>query len=420
MAMAEQPTFTQRTDWAEYFVEQLATQPLISECVYRSPQRTDKTQKEVVDLLLALGGKALALSLKCQQEPGRRSLEKEAAWVIKAATGAASQVNGALGALKKSSFWCEHPRRGRVQFLAGELRPVHAVVLVETLNAVILPDELPLHIDGVPVSYLSVNDFCNIIRELRTIPEIETYLEARRALPIDTLRTVGKEKPLYEYYLSNNETFAGCLGPDDARVVSSARAHELRSALERKAEADRYAGLIERVADCLAERNPTYMDGLAKEYQAYFDSSDTRKGYLRLQQELCDLRLAGRALLGRHFAGLIEKAEGAHPPAMTYSSVRYDGKPDFVYVLASGRGEERAELIERTHKLLLGAMAFYDKPRGMAIVDRDSVSFEVMMLEVPHHSIAAFHFGEQLFGKLRTDHIPATLVPEPRTEDNLR
>jgi hypothetical protein len=412
--MGEQPKFTQRTDWAEYFVEQMATQPLISECVYRSPQRTDKTQKEVVDLLLALGGRAIPLSLKCQQEPGSRSLEKETGWVVKAATSAANQVKGALGALTGSSFWCEHPRRGRVQFSAGELRPVHGVVLVETLNPVVLPLELPLHIDGVPISYLSVNDFCNIVQELRTIPEIEAYLDARRALPLDALRTVGTEKPLYEYYLLNDETFSGCLGPDDARLVSSARADELRSALERKAEADRYAGLIERVADCLAERNPNYLDGLAEEYQAYFDSPEARKGYLQLQQELCDLRLAGRALLGRHFAGLIEKAERAQRPAMTYASVRYDGKPDFVYLLTSGRGESRKELIERARTLLLGAMAFYDRRRGMAIVDRDSVSFEVLMLEVPEHSIAAFHVGEQFFGKLRTDHIPATLVPESR------
>lgn len=226
-------------------------------------------------------------------------------------------------------------------------------------------------------------------------PEIEAYLDARRTVPLDALRTVGTEKPLYEYYLLNDETFSGCLGSDDARLVSSARADELRSALERKAEADRYAGLIERVADCLAERNPKYMDGLAEEYQAYFDSSDARKGYLQLQEELCDLRLAGRAMPGRHFAGLIEKAERAQKPAMTYSSVRYDGKPNFVYVLTSGRGESRAEPIERARTLLLGAMAFYDKRRGMAIVDRDSVSFEVLMLEVPQHSIAAFHVGRR-------------------------
>ncbi len=266
----------------------------------------------------------------------------------------------------------------------------------------------------MPISYLTVNDFCNIIRELRTIPEIEAYLDARRALPLDALRAIGEERPLYEYYLLNNETLSGCLGPDDARLVSTARAAELRSALGRKADADRYAGLIERVADCLAERNPHYMDGLPEEYQAHFDSSAERKGYLQLQAELCDLRLAGRALLGRHFAGVIEKAERAEKPAMTYAAARLDSKPEFVYVFASGRSESRVSLLERARILLLGAMAFHEKRRGMVIVDRDSVGFEVFLLEAPQPSLAAFHAGDQFFGNLRTDHIPATLVPEPR------
>ena len=138
-----------------------------------------------------------------------------------------------------------------------------------------------------------------------------------------------------------------------------------------------------------------------------------------MQEELCDLRLAGRALLGRHFATLMERADAAKSPAMTFAAVHCDSKPDFVYVLASARGESRAELVDRARTLLLGAMAFYDKRRGMAIVDRDGVSFEVALYEVPTHSITAFHVGERFFGQLRMDHIPATIVPEPRKAETL-
>ena len=417
--MGSDPEFQQRTDWAEYFVAQLASQPLISECVYHSPQHTDKTQKEVVDILLALAGRAILLSLKCQQDPGSRSPEREAAWVAKAATDAAGQAKGALRALQSNPYWCDHPRRGRVQFAARELRAVHAIVLVEALNPVHLATELPLHLEGVPISYFSVDDFCHLIQELRTIPEIEAYLDARRSLPLNTLRVVGRERSLYEYYLLNGENLLGCLGPDDAGVVSAARADELRSALARKAEADRYSGLIERVADCLAERNPDYLSGLSIEDQARFDSPANRMNYLRMQEELCDLRLAGRALLERHFAGLMERADAAKPPAMTFAAAHYDSKPDFIYVLASARGESRTELLDRARTLLLGAMAFYDKHRGMAIVDRDGASFEVALYEVPTHSITAFHVGERFFGQLRMDHIPATIVPEPRKAETL-
>jgi hypothetical protein len=88
--------------------------------------------------------------------------------------------------------------------------------------------------------------------------------------------------------------------------------------------------------------------------------------------------------------------------------------PDFVYVLMSARGEAKAELTRRAQMLLLAAMAFYGKQRGMAIVDRDGTNFEVALNSTRDHSIAAFHLGEQYFGKLRMDHIPATLIPGVR------
>jgi len=404
--------FQQRTDWAESFVAQLARQPLISECVYHSPQRLDVSQKEVVDILLVLAGRAILLSLKCQEKPGSRPPEKEVGWVAKAAAGAARQIHGALRAMQANNFWCEHPHRGRVEFSADELRVTQAVVLVESVNATTLASDLPLSLGGIPVSYFTVNDFCNILQELRTIPEIEAYLDARHALPLDALRLIGEEKALYEYYLLNNETFTGCLGQNDARLVSAVRAAELCSALARKAEADKYAGLIEHVADCLAERNPKYLDGLPEGYQDNFDASTNRKNYLRMQEELCDLGLAGRSLLGQHFAHVMDKAEQAKRPAMTYAAVHNDEKPDIVYVFVSGRGEPRLELLERAKTLILGAIAFYEKRRGMAIVDRDSVSFEVFLFEVPSHSITEFHVGERLFGQLSMAHIPATLVPQ--------
>ena len=96
---------------------------------------------------------------------------------------------------------------------------------------------------------------------------------------------------------------------------------------------------------------------------------------------------------------------------MTFCAAHLDAKPDFVYVFISGRGETRQVLIERANQLLAGAMAFYDKRRGMFIVDRDSIGVEVRYREVPHHSIAALHEGEMLFGNLRMDHVPASLVP---------
>jgi hypothetical protein len=404
--------FIQRTDWAEDFVARLASQSLIGEGVYHSPQWTDKTQKEVTDILLVLRNRALVLSIKCQQTPGTRSQEREAAWAAKAAAAALRQINGGLRTIANDTYWCDHPRRGKVQFTPGELKPSHAIVLVETTEPAELPDQLPLTIAGTPISYFDANDFCNLVEQLRTVSEIEAYLDARRTMPAESLRVIGKERSLFSYYLLNGESFSRCISPDDAAIVAVARAAELRTAVVRKAEADRYCGLIEHVADCLAERNPEYPTGLSLEDQSRFDSPSERRNYLRMQEELCDLRLAGRSLLGRHFAGLMGKVDAVARTAMFFAAVHLDSKPEFVYVLVSARGESRVELITRARTLLLAAMAFYDKRRGLAIVDRDGINFEAAHYSVPFHSLTAFHDGERFFGNLRMDHIPASLVPE--------
>jgi hypothetical protein len=53
------------------------------------------------------------------------------------------------------------------------------------------------------------------------------YLDARRALPHTDLRTIGDERGLFEFYLLQGGSFAGCVGKADAAVVVAARHAEL-------------------------------------------------------------------------------------------------------------------------------------------------------------------------------------------------
>ena len=55
----------------------------------------------------------------------------------------------------------------------------------------------------MPLTYMSINDFLNIVWQLRTVPEVLEYPNARRKLPIACLRVVGDELPFYELYIMN-------------------------------------------------------------------------------------------------------------------------------------------------------------------------------------------------------------------------
>jgi hypothetical protein len=103
-----------------------------------------------------------------------------------------------------SPFAVDHswhcPRRDAA---SGDLQPAAA--------------ELPLEYLGVPITYPSINDFLNLLVHLRTVSELLEYLNARRALLVAALHTVGDEKPLFELYLMNGGNLNGCTGLADAK-----------------------------------------------------------------------------------------------------------------------------------------------------------------------------------------------------------
>jgi hypothetical protein len=249
---------TQRTAWAERHVEEFLALPLVREFVLRSPQTIDGTQREVADHLILQDGSGILISQKCQEDPASRNERKTELWALKNAKGAVRQLCGALRAGPRL-IWCDHPRRGRVEFPRGLPPITHGIVLAEVFQPVDLQpaaEDLPLNCGSTPITYLSVNDFLNLAVELRTVPELIAYLNARRGLPIPDLRRIGRERPLFEFYLLADGSLAGCAGIHDATVAVAAQENRLAEALVRKKTSDFYSGLLEHVADALANRHP--------------------------------------------------------------------------------------------------------------------------------------------------------------------
>lgn len=206
--MAATPRQT-RTRWAEESVSAFLSLPLVAEFVFLSPQTIDGTQREVADFLVSYGEPGLLISQKCQENPDARSAQKAEAWVRKSAIAGVRQLRGALRTGAGKPIWCDHKRRGRVEFHEGLPPIAHGIVLVESFQPVVLTEsdeELPLQYDGTPISYFSVNDFLNVAMQLRTLPEIIDYLDKRRGLPFDDLRIIGEEKSLFSFYLLNDGT----------------------------------------------------------------------------------------------------------------------------------------------------------------------------------------------------------------------
>jgi len=267
------------------------------------------------------------------------------------------------GALRNPTtpFWCNHPRRGRVDFPTGLPTIVHGVVVAETFRSVDLQSaasDLPLESAGVPITYLSINDFLNLAMQLRTIPELYAYLTARRALPESALRRFGEEQVLPEYFLLNG-TFEACRGHQDAAEVLERRAEERHKALNRMVQYREGSAYLEYV---LATRPATCLDGIPSQWAALFDPPESRSNYLRMQELLSDLILRERALLGQHFESHIRELAN-HAEGYIHSAVRLDSKPEWIFLFASSKAVEREEVFRRIEKSIRAALAFYRKQR---------------------------------------------------------
>ena len=332
-----------RTLWAERQVEEVLSLPLISEFVFRSPKHNDPTEKEVIDYLIGHKGDGILISQKAQEDPSR-TVEKNELWVLKNIQDSLKPIRGCIKNPDDRPKWCDHPRRGRVEFKTLP-RIIHGVALAETWRPVDLnqiADELPLEYLGVPLTYMSINDFLNVVWQLRTLPEVLEYLNARRKLPIACQRVIGDELPFYELYIMNGglaNSFAACLGHADARRATETHDDLLQEALGRSEEYKFYSSEIERIADALSTRDPNYADGLPPEAVALLDKDGERKNYLMLQEILTDMRLTERAMTGRQFHTVAESMRGK-TEGFIFAAATAEGR-DLVFVFISSRGVDK-------------------------------------------------------------------------------
>lgn len=393
-----------RTRWAERQSEELLSVPFIAEFVLRSPQMIDGTQKEVADILILYKDRNLLISQKAQEDPLSRSEQKNELWALKAAKNGVSQLRGALRH-STNAIWCEHPRRGRFDLPAGLPPIAHGIVTVETFRPVNLQSEvadLPLIQGSTPITYFSLNDFLNVALQLRTVPELIRYLNARRDLPEETLRKIGDEQTLFEFYLLGG-TFKQCNGHDHARRVVKEKSNQVDEVLVRMVEYRRYSSIMERVGYELATRSSTCLDGLSPELLAKFDPPENRSIYLLMQEVIADLPLVERAALGRKFDEVIQSTR-AQLQGYTQATAYSDARPEWIFVFGSSKGWARSGILNSLERIMCAALTHYEKQRCMIIIDRDGRGFEVA-INRPEESFtptdADIANGNKLFGNLR-------------------
>lgn len=209
----------------EKMVAKFLGAPFMRENVFHSAKYVDNDiEKEVCDVLLVHRHESIVLSIKAQDK--KRDEFKTKSWLKKQTPKAILQIFGACRTFRDKNYWCDHGLLGRRSFHPGQIIPKHGIVVLDSNIECAIELELNLFNKQnavLPITLINVRDLLYITEYLRTWRDFRAYLDARSsALRNADLRTIGAEHALFTFYTASKDSFSGCHGIDDAKIVTAA------------------------------------------------------------------------------------------------------------------------------------------------------------------------------------------------------
>jgi hypothetical protein len=394
-----------RTLYVEKMVAELLCLPFMRENVFHSARYLDgKNEKEVCDVLLVHRNEAIVISIKAQEkERDRTSTER---WLKKNSAKAIQQLGGAYRTVKSREFWCEHGVWGRKQFRPGDVVPRHGIAVLESsFESLVAVDgkELDRLGSSAPITLMTVADFMTVAQYLRTWRDLTAYLDSRVAvLPEPDRRIIGAERALFGFYTANRDTFSGCGGIADAKIVTAGEKHIREGSAFRDREL-RLAFILEQLIEQITASGDVDLPADAEDLRQHFDRHPSGKDVIR--DDLCDLTIQERATLGEqigHLCGLVEQDKHTNP--LLYGAVRFDRHPDKVYVVVVGWEVSLGEASLSAMDLTLAACVHYEKKTGVLLLMNQTgpdIRFTIGRTDNVHRTIEMAAAGEEYFGKVR-------------------
>ncbi len=396
-------TASQRSDEMERLVAELASVPLMRENVFHSARFLDgAVEKELCDVLLVHRGEAIVISVKAQNRA--RDRESTVRWLNKHGPKAVSQLAGAYRTLRNRAFWSMHPVTGRRDFEPGSVHPVHGLALLD--SSFEAPVAVSRHemerLGGIaPVTLMTIADFSDTIKGLRTWRDLREYLDARNHVIRHPDRcVVGSELELFTYYVMQGDSFDGCVGLADARlaVKASGRGTDARTARAREWA---LASILEDLLTALPGFAPTqFPDDLQGLLNPLAGSAAEV-----IRDDLCNLSLQERAALGEQIGYQCASAAQEQGPDPLYGSVRFDRHPDKVYLVVVGWKLSPDELLVLALEALIAACVFHRRHTGVLLVANevgdDSVWSTLGRVENIMSTPEMEQRGIELFGHVR-------------------
>jgi hypothetical protein len=378
--------------------------------------------KELADVLLVAGEECIVISVK-GTDGKVKSDQRLKSWLRKNVRRGSKAAKTGIQRFAKLPFSAENLWGERKEFAANSLRPQCGIVLLECSQELfkVVEFEVIQPKAKVPLHFLSLNDFLNLVMWLGSIWDVFHYFSKRAAI-IHTFNAINQERPVLAYYtLRSHEDLSGVLLEDKEKLCEMHQLHLLDN-LANYGERDRLAGYVNAVVHELHSRHPSMETFVPPELMPHVEPTESRSAYLKMAAMLNALPSSNKVWIGRRIESLLKTLRRSGKGGC-FAFKRLYGEPIFVFACFSQFS--RTKRIRTLHRLLPAGLYRYQANEGLGIVfDADGgfdSGFDIEWIRgLKSFDQDVRRLGEMCFGETETLHANPFGEARPYTPKNPR
>ena len=368
----------------EEILSSLLSEPLLQDFVHLRPKKASKKNKELCDILIEDEPTAILVQLKAQDLNIAKANREEQRWVKKQLRKAESQTKGAIRNLSLSDLSFFNPTRGEINFKAGQLFAKHGIVIVDyNSSPFLIDDKLDNRTrQNIPIHYLTYNDFIVLCRQLKTLPDLITYLNERSKIPKWSTPLLGDEKNVYAYYLMNKAEFSYNVCRNSFLNSWETLTIKYREKYFKKIDEDKQADLFQEILNEMYEIDP-----MITQFEPNYEkrvSSIKDPNRVEISRSLNRIKLIYRREICKRLFKKLELAD-TNPLGFNYFSIASEDRKTLYFFLCSRHERhKRLEELRTFSTLLYDICKDIDRVVGVATENLHSDSgrsFDYILLE---------------------------------------
>jgi hypothetical protein len=294
----------------EIFITELSAQTLFFDFIHERPtyQKENGPKREICDLLAVLDGQALPIQIKTQSPNALRTNNTEARWFRNKIKKASRQVSGSLRIIETNEIRAVNRIRDIIHFPQGSLSSRHGIALFDIIKGEqSIPDEVTHSTpNNQTIHYFSFLDFLNLLKHLRTFPDLIYYLDQRAQLAPHLKPALNKEKDAYAFFLTHKRSFNDVSQKADFNGTWDRLTGINGGSFELKLREDKYSLFVDLMIKEVHVIDPHQDEYTPSELLSSYE--DMKREYFEIATELNRLPLMERREIGKR---IFDKAQSA-------------------------------------------------------------------------------------------------------------